>query len=459
MAKNYEKLANEILELVGTSANITHFTHCATRLRFNVKDKSLIQKEKIEELDGVVGSNWFGDQFQIIIGGQVGEVYDVLCEIGHLKKNEAIPENLDTPKKLTIVKVFETISSCLQPVAFILIGFGMLKLLLTVLPMLKVMSVDGPTYQTLSWVSDTAFYFLPVIIGYTTAVKFKASPLMGMMIGAMLINPTFVSNVTEETGMSVFGLPVYGASYSSTVFPAFLSVVALAYVERGLKKLIKNEIAGSMLRPLLTLVIMVPLSLCVLAPLGSFVGKYLAAALMWVYDTTGFFGIAIFCAVLPFLILTGMHYSFMPYWLGSIASLGYEPIYLLSNIIYNINIGAACLALVIKTKDKKLKALATSFGTTSVLSGTSEPALFGILLKYKTVLFTSMAGCFVGEAIAGLFKVVAYTIPANWAVFSFPIFIDETGKNLFYMVIAVVAACVTTFALTCLFYKDENQEG
>ena len=111
MAKNYEKLANEILELVGTSANITHFTHCATRLRFNVKDKSLIQKEKIEELDGVVGSNWFGDQFQIIIGGQVGEVYDVLCEIGHLKKNEAIPENLDTPKKLTIVKVFETISS------------------------------------------------------------------------------------------------------------------------------------------------------------------------------------------------------------------------------------------------------------------------------------------------------------------------------------------------------------
>lgn len=457
MAKKYEKLANEILELIGTSANVSKFTHCATRLRFNVKDKSRVAKETIETLDGVVGSNWFGDQFQIIIGGHVGDVYDVLCEVGQLKKNEAVSENLDAPEKLSIVKVFETISACLQPVAFILIGFGMLKLLLTLLPMLHLLSAEGPTYQVLSWVSDTAFYFLPVIIGYTTAVKFDASPLMGMMMGAILINPTFMSNVTGEAAMSVFGLPVYAGSYASTVFPAFLSVVAMSWVEKLMRKLIKNEIAGSMLRPLLTLLIMVPLSLCVLAPAGSFVGKYLAAAMMGLYDATGFLGIAIFCAALPFLIFTGMHYSFMPYWLGSIASLGYEPIYLLSNIIYNINVGAACLALAIKTKDKKLKAIAASFGTTSVLSGTSEPALFGILLKYRTVLFTSMAGCFVGGGIAGLFKVVVYTIPANWAVFSFPIFIEETGKNLLFMAVAVVAACITTFILTYLFYKDEEK--
>ena len=139
---------------------------------------------------------------------------------------------------------------------------------------------------------------------------------MGVFVGAILINPTFVANVSGEVPMSIFGVPVYAGTYTSTVFPAFLSVAVLAWVEKMLKKLIKNEILDSLLRPLLTLLIIVPLSLCVLAPGGSFIGKYLAAALMGLYDLTGFLGVAIFCAVLPFLIVTGMHYSFMPYWLG-----------------------------------------------------------------------------------------------------------------------------------------------
>ncbi|EOS30086.1 hypothetical protein C807_02481 [Lachnospiraceae bacterium 28-4] len=457
MSKKYESLAKDILRLVGEASNITQLAHCATRLRFNIKDKSLIEKEAIEELDDVMGTSWFGDQFQIIIGMHVGDVYDILCEVGGIARADAIKENLDEKGKFSIAKVFETISASLLPVAISLIGFGMIKLLLTVLPMMHLLTAESQTYQVLSWVSDTAFYFLPVAVGYTTAVKFNATPLMGVFVGAILINPTFVANVSGEVPMSIFGVPVYAGTYTSTVFPAFLSVAVLAWVEKMLKKLIKNEILDSLLRPLLTLLIIVPLSLCVLAPAGSFIGKYLAAALMGLYDLTGFLGVAIFCAVLPFLIVTGMHYSFMPYWLGSIATLGYEPIYLLSNIIYNINIGVACLALSLKTKNKQLKALGISCGTTSILSGTSEPALFGVLLKNKSVLFTSMAGCFAGGAIAGLFKVVVYNIPANWALFAFPIFVEETGKNLIYAAVAIVAACITTFVLTCLFYKEEKE--
>lgn len=458
MAKNFDKLAKDILELIGGPNNIAQFMHCATRLRFNVKDKSRIRKEEIEALDGVFGSNWFGDQFQVIIGKEVENVYIAICKAAGLKEAEASKENLDKPDKFSVVKVFETISSCLQPVAVALIGFGMFKLLLTVLPLLHLLAVESSTYQVLSWVSDTAFYFFPVVLGYTTAVKCGASPVMGILLGAILINPTFVSNVAEGVPMSIFGIPIYAGTYSSTVFPALLSVFVLAMVEKLMKKVIKNEILGPMLRPLFTLLIMVPVTLCILAPVGSFLGKYLAAALMKVYDWTGFLGIAIFCAVLPFLIFTGMHYSFMPYWLGSLATVGYEPIYLLSNILYNINIGAACLAVSLKTKNKPLKAMAISMGTTSVLSGASEPALFGILLKLKTVLLTSMAGCFVGGAIAGLFKVVVYTIPGNWALFSFPVFIGENKNNLIYMIIAVIVACITTFILTYIFYKDEIKE-
>ena len=194
MSKKYESLAKDILRLVGEASNITQLAHCATRLRFNIKDKSLIEKEAIEELDDVMGTSWFGDQFQIIIGMHVGDVYDILCEVGGIARADAIKENLDEKGKFSIAKVFETISASLLPVAISLIGFGMIKLLLTVLPMMHLLTAESQTYQVLSWVSDTAFYFLPVAVGYTTAVKFNATPLMGVFVGAILINPTFVAN-------------------------------------------------------------------------------------------------------------------------------------------------------------------------------------------------------------------------------------------------------------------------
>lgn len=459
MAKKerYEDLANSVIELVGGKDNVTFFTHCVTRLRFNVKDKSVVKKDEIADIEGVMGCQWSGDQLQIIIGQAVGDAYKLICDKTGLAKQETIDEDLDGSKgkkKFSIGTVFDAIAGCITPLIPCLIGAGFIKIIALVVEMTGLVSATSPTYAVLSFVGDAGFYFLPVFVGATAAKKFGANMSLGMLVGAMFIHPNFVAAITEGTALNIVGIPIYSASYTSTIFPALLTVWVMAPIEKFFAK-ISPDAVRSITEPLLTLLVMIPLALCVLGPIGSFLGTYISEAIIWLYNTTGFFGVAIFAGLCPLLVMTGMHSSLMPYMLNSFATIGWEPIVLTGMIISNLDQAAASAAVAVKSKKTNIKSLASGCAITAFLGGVTEPAMYGVNLKYKTPLYASMIGSFVGACVAGIGKAVAYAITGSAGIFAFPIYIPGGVANVVWMAAGVVIGMIVTFVLTLFMYKDE----
>ncbi|MEH2932015.1 PTS transporter subunit EIIC [Candidatus Ventrimonas sp. KK005] len=459
MAKKskYENLVNSVVGLMGGKDNIAGFTHCVTRLRFNVKDKNLVKAEELEKTEGVVGCQWSGEQFQIIIGQAVGDVYGMICDKeGFAKKGEVKDEN-DTPKKkMGIGLLFENIAGCMIPLLPMFIGVGMVKVLLTIFSQTGLLGAESPTYQFLTFASDAGFYFLPIFAGMTSAKKFGASPALGMLLGAMLIHPTFVGLVAEGTPAAIFGITVYPGTYTSSIFPSIVTVYVMSKIEKFLRKYIP-ELLRTFAVPLLTILIMIPIMFCITAPIGSVIGTYLAVAIQWGNDVLGPIGIAILAAIFPFLVLTGMHTALIPYGVQAFTSLGYLP-NAICTLSSNINQGAATAAVAVKTKNKQLRATALSCTTTAVIAGVTEPAMFGVNLRYKTPMIGVVVGSFASGLFAGFFRVYAYSFGTASGIFSFPGYMGGPGvSNVVFAVLSCVIGFAVTFIVTYILYKDEAE--
>ena len=428
MAKNYDALADSVVELVGGKDNVRSVVHCITRLRFNLKDKSAVELDEIKKIPGTMGAQWAGDQLQIIIGQDVDKAYDAICKKYAFQQQKTVNENLDAPKKKFTVGAFmDAITGCIAPIIPVMIACGMLKALLQVLSYAGVLSVDGSTYNVLSVVGDVGFYFLPVIIGYTAAKKFNVNVFIGMALGACLIHPNFTAMINAGDPITLFGLPVYSGYYPSSIFPMILTIAVAAPIEKFINKVIPSSLRY-VLVPTLTLMVVAPLELIVLAPLGAYAGSYLAAAIVWLYNATGFIGCAILAAIYP-----TMHIS-------------------------NYNQIAACLAVGLKSKDSTLKQSAFSCALTALIGGVTEPALFGITIPLKTPLYGCMIGGLVGGAVLGLKKVVVYSLPGAGTIFGLPAYIGGGSlSNLMWMGICIVIGMVSTFVATMVLYKPEQK--
>lgn len=458
MAKKerYEDLANSVIELVGGKDNVTFFTHCITRLRFNVKDKSVVKKDEIADVEGVMGCQWSGDQLQIIIGQSVGDAYQLICDKTGLAKQDSVDENLDggkEKKKFSVTTVFDTIAGCMTPLLPCLIGAGFIKIIVLVGEMMNLFAVGDPTHTVLSFVGDAGFYFLPVFVGATAAKKFGVNMSLGMLIGAMFIHPNFITAVTEGTALNIVGIPIYSASYASTIFPALLSVWIMAPIEKFFAKH-SPDVIRSITEPLLTLLVMIPLALCVLGPIGAFLGTYISEAIIWLYNATGFLGVGVLAALMPLLVMTGMHSSLFPYTINSFATLGYEPIVTTSMIISNLDQAAASAAVAFKSKKKNLKSTASGCAVTAFFGGVTEPAMYGINIKYKTPLYASMIGSLVGGCIAGLGKAFAYAMSGTGGIFALPIYLPNGIANVLWMVAGIAIGMIVTFVITLILYKE-----
>lgn len=458
----YDELAETLVDLVGGEGNISFFTHCITRLRFNVKDRGLIEEKAIDRTKGVVGSQWQGEQFQIIIGQHVGDVYKVICEkIGYEEKkdedNKEVAEKIGK-KKFSIGKVFDAISGCMAPLMSILIGGGMLKAVLLLLTQFNLMSVESPTYVVLSLVGDAAFYFLPVFVGATGARKFGTNTGLGMLIGASLIHPQFLEAVASGMPMSVYGLPVFAANYSSTIIPMILSTFILSYVEKYVTKY-TPKVIQSMAVPLVTLLIMIPLTFCLLAPLGSIIGSYLAQGIMWLYDTTGFLAVGLTSAVYILLCLTGMHGAVLPIAFTMLSTIGYDPLLFTAAILYTVNQGIVALVVAVRTKDVDERSTAFTCVITALIAGISEPTLFGITLKNRKLFFSSMIGCLVGGLYIGITKTYAYAFAGTAGLLGLPGYVGPNSMNIVNMGIGIAISCAVTFILGMIFaYGKESKE-
>ena len=331
----------------------------------------------------------------------------------------------------------------------------MIKVILILMDMAGV-PADSGTYQLLTFAGDAGFYFLPIMIGAFAAKKFGANPALGMVIGGLLIYPSFASGVSDGIAFNFLGIPVYGVSYSSTIFPIILCCAVMAPIEKFFAKH-SPDILRSVLEPLLTIIVMIPLAYCVLGPIGSFLGTYLSTFVLWLYNTLGFIGVAAFAAVMPFVIMTGMHGAFVPYLMQMLTvDPLYEPIFFPALIISNIDQGIAALAVALKTKDANLKSTGFSTAVTAVVAGVTEPAMYAINLKYKTPMYGAMIGSAIGGCVAGLLKTAIYAFAGASSVIALPLFVSaDKPNNLLFMVISVLVGAVATFAATWVLYKPE----
>lgn len=461
MANKYEKLINEVIDLVGEKNNISYFTHCVTRLRFTVIDKDKVKVKEIEELPGAIGTSWSGNQFQVIIGNAVSDVYNSICEKHGFNTNDPIDENLDEKPKNRGIKgmalaVLDAITGSITPIIPAMVGCGMIKTILVILQFCGV-DTSSISFQVLNWAGDAGYYFMPILVAKCAAKKFGANESLAMTVAGMLLYPSFIAAVGAGESINFFGIPVHATSYSSTIFPILLCIVVMAPIEKFIAKHTPETLRG-FLEPMLTLLIMVPLAYCVLAPAGNVVGNWISSFVIWLYDTIGFVGVAVFCALFPVLIMFGMHTALTPYMLNQMATVGNEAIYGPSAWISNFNIGVACFVLFLKTKKENVKSTAATCSVTAIVGGITEPGLFGLVLKYRKLLYGVILGNLVGGTIAGIFGVKMYALAGSGGLFGLPAFIGPTSSNFIIYMIALVVSMIVTFIVDMIIVKPEDLE-
>lgn len=447
-------LGEQILSAVGGKLNINGLTHCATRLRFTLKDDQLPNDEQIKNMAGVLGIARAGGQYQVIIGQNVPNIYQqITAKIGE-PDTETNAEGTNNTNWFS--KLLDLITGIFTPILPAITGAAMIKTLLIILTLFNVVTTKSQTYIILSFVGDTAFSFLPIFLAYTASKKFHLNPFIGMVLGAMLLHPNWTALVAAGKPVHLFGfLPVTLATYTSTVIPIILIIWIASYIDKFAEKISPNAIKF-FTQPFLTLLIMVPIAFVFVGPLGFLVGKGLGTVITAIQTKALWLLPLLFGIFAPVFIMTGMHYAVtIPLVLTSIATQGFDMLgigYLVSNIAQ----GAAALAVGQKTKNSKLRALAFSSGLTALL-GITEPALYGVNLKYKKPFLAVMIGGGVGGLIGGIFGVKRMTF-APTGLTTLPIFIDpKNANNFIWTIIASIFAFAISYLITLIMIKHDKK--
>ncbi|WP_313073477.1 beta-glucoside-specific PTS transporter subunit IIABC [Lacrimispora sp.] len=437
-----KKVAQEILREVGGESNIQNLTHCVTRLRFNLKSMDGVDESKIKNITGVVDVVNKGGQFQVIIGSEVARVYGELIKLCNFNDNKE--DSSDGPKKGLVNKILDTIAGIFSPIMPIIAGAGMIKALLSILTLVNAIDTSGNLYYFLKFIADASYYFLPIILAVSAAKKFQCNQQMAMLMGAILLHPNF--SALKDTAGTVFvlGLPVRIVTYSSSVIPIILIVFVLSYVEKFVEK-ITPPVIKFIARPLLTILIMAPIALVVLGPLGSIIGDGLVSVLLSIEKIAPWILPTVIGAFMPFLVMTGMHYSLLPAYVNSLSVLGHETIIGPGNLPSNIAQGAAALCVAIKTKNKDFRQLSISSGITALL-GITEPALFGVNLRLKKPLIATTIGGGLGGLYAGITGVQRYG-GGGAGLAAIGLYVGEDSSNVINALISAAIAFAVTFAI------------
>lgn len=451
---NYENLAKEILKNVGGQENVSNLTHCATRLRFNLKDVSKANTETIKKTKGVMGVVDKGGQYQVIIGNDVNHVYKEIMKIANIEGNS---ESKEVDDRKTVAKVIDTITGIFTPILPAITAAGMMKAVLALLTAFKLISIDSQSYQIFNFMADAAFYFLPIFLANSAAKKFKCNPYLAMMLGGILLHPTFVTmvNTAKETGesLSIFGLPITLASYSSSVLPIILGVWFMSYVEPIADKISPKAIKF-FTKPLITAVVSGIVILVVIGPIGYIVSDKVGLGIKTLESYASWLVPTLLGGLTPLLVMTGTHYGLIPIGINNRMTMGYDTIIYPGMLASNVSQGGAALAVAIKSKNKEIKQLASSAGITAVC-GITEPALYGVNLRFKTPLYASMIGGAAGGLFLGLFRVSNYS-GGSPGFLTLPSYIGgESMMNFVYACIGAVISVVVAFVAGLILYKDK----
>lgn len=462
---DYKLTGQKILELVGGKNNVESVVHCMTRLRFKLKDESIVNDDLVKKTKGVIDVMKKGGQYQIIIGNEVASVYEEICKLGNFKDDDRKSSNTSKKKnKNVFVEMLDIISGVMSPVIPAIIGAAMIKVLLTVLPMIGLLSETTQTYQLLSVIGDGAFYFMPVLIAMSAAKKFGANPYYAVSIALILLHPNFSSMMEgiksgDET-LKFFGLiPVTYAFYAYSVIPIIMSVWILPYVERFVDK-ITPSITKNFLKPMLVMLIIGPIVMVAVGPLGSIFGNVLTGIIYFIHDKLGFIAVGLVAAVFPFIVMTGMHHAFTPIKIGVLAGTGFEAFICIAEFCSNMAQGAAALAVSVKSKNKDVKQSAGSAAFSALVAGITEPALYGTTLRYKKPMIGACIGAGIGGLVGGLFQMKCYGV-ATPALVTIPQYIEKGNPKslLFVLITAAVTIVVSFIASYIIGFEDPIEEA
>lgn len=456
---DYKSLAKTILNDIGGKENVISFTHCATRLRFNLKDDSKVDRKHLDETKGVMGIVNKGGQFQVVIGSDVPNVYRELNMLGNFEG--AGGEKNENDDRSALSKVLDTVAGIFTPILPAITGAGILKAFMALLVAFGWIDKTTQTYSILAVFSDAAFYFLPFLIAYSAARKFKCNAVMAMSIAGILLHPDFVSMIknVKETGEALrfIGIPVTPATYSSSVIPIILTVWLMSYVEPIADK-ISPKAVKFFTKPLITLVITGTVAITVLGPLGTVIGDGIAAGISFLDNYVSWLVPLIIGAVSPFLVMTGTHYGLIPIGINNIATAGFDTIVGPGMLGSNIAQGGAAFAVALKTKNKLLRQEAYSSGITAVC-GITEPALYGVNLKLKKPLIAVSIGGAAAGLYLGIMGVGRYT-SGSPGLLALPGYIGTEGfSNITHAVIGSAIALVVSFIATLIIGFEEPKES
>ena len=439
----YEELSRKALEALGGVENITHVTHCATRLRISYARKSVVNEEGLKDLPGSAGIVNKDMQIQIIIGPGVHDAYEEFLEISGWREGGAVAaeEEEETGPKNAMYylnKFGNFVAPIFMPVVPAMITGGMILAIKNLLVNYFGMGVDSGTAQLMLMIFDAGFAFLPVYVGYTLASQLKKQPIMGAFLGATLIAPRFATGTVTD----FFGIGIPQVSYSSTVIPIVLGVFFMYYVQKVLKKIIPEALTF-FLTPLITMIVVVPVTLIVLGPIGNQLSGYIAAFCIWLTNTLGFIAQPILSAIYPYMVMFGLDKGLSPIGIELIANLGYNSVTGIMGFVSNICIGGTALAVATTIKDNKAqKGMIASFGVTA-LCGVTEPAFYGALLSRPKALIGTAIGAVSAGLVAGLFGLRTFVQGGCPGYLTLLFFVDQNG-GLHYVWIAILVAAIAT---------------
>ncbi len=473
----YEALARKIIKEVGGKENVISLTHCVTRLRFVLNDEGKANDEALKNMDGVVTVMKSGGQYQVVIGSHVPEVYADVCAVSGISSGAAKETEVTAkPSGSVFDRFIDTVSGIFQPILGILSASGMLKGINSLLAFIGIYSEASGTYLYINAFSDVLFMFLPIFLAYTASKKFNLKPFVGMAIGGALCYPAiqlstlsaaseplytlFAGSAFESpVYQTLFGIPVIAMDYTSTVVPVILIVYFAAKVQKWMQKIIP-EIVAFFFVPMFTLLISLTVGFVVIGPVATFGSNLVLNGIMLVRGISPIIAGALVGGLWQVLVMFGLHWGFIPVYVANIMSIGYDNVMMPFFGATWATTGVV-LAIMAKTKDKKLKSLCVP-ASISGFFGVTEPAIYGITLPQKKPFIISCIASAIVGGFYGLIDLKEY-IFGGLGIFEFPAMIDPaTGDlhNVAMAAIGAVAATVLGFALTLIFCKEkEAAEG
>ncbi len=450
MSKEYAPLAAQIIELVGGSENISSAYHCQTRLRFVLADESQANPAALEATDGVVKALSSGGMFQVVIGTHVKDVFD---EVDRELQEQGRPvgHDSDAPpaeKRNPLEVVIDFISGSFMPIIPALSGAGMVKAVLALLTVTKVITNTSQTYVVINMMADAVFYFMPVLLAYSAAVKLKSNPILAACVALMMQHPTWLTLVAAKEPVSLFDfIPLALTTYQNTVIPILLVILVQSYVEKWLNRVVPKSI-NLVFVPMLTFLVMGPLAFGLLGPIGAFFGGYLAAFFTFLSTNAAWAPAVIIGGLLPVMVMFGVHTAVGPLGILQMAQLGYDSIFGPGALVSNISQGTAALVVAIRTKDDaKIKQIASASGITALM-GITEPALYGVNLPKRYPLIAAMIGGASGGLYAGLTQTHRFATGSSGLPAVLLYIGGDTMQYFINILIALAISVAVTIAVT-----------